>query len=112
MLEQKRKIVEGLKMRSKVWDESDSIYRDYNANDSFIMICSEVNNIYMSLFNHGKYENTKLATASILPNREEISTLLLHNKKHTVPPKAYPSNAPKKLAATKYALLSRTSLPI
>lgn len=56
MLEQKRKIVEGLKMRSKVWDESDSIYRDYNANDSFIMICSEVNNIYMSLFNHGKYE--------------------------------------------------------
>ena len=39
-------------MRSKVWDESDSIYRDYNANDSFIMICSEVNNIYMSLFNH------------------------------------------------------------
>ena len=57
MLEQKRKIVENLKMRSEEWDEIDSVYHDYNANDCFIMIYSEVNNIYMSLFEHGKYEN-------------------------------------------------------
>lgn len=57
MLEQKRKIVENLKMRSEEWDKIDSVYHDYNANDCFIMIYSEVNNIYMSLFEHGKYEN-------------------------------------------------------
>lgn len=57
MLEQKRKIVENLKMRSEEWDEIDSVYHDSNANDCFIMIYSEVNNIYMSLFEHGKYEN-------------------------------------------------------
>ena len=82
MLEQKRKIVEGLKMRSKVWDESDSIYRDYNANDSFIMICSEVNNIYMSLFNHGKYE--KQATQNS-PNEATEETPFLRRSYLTWP---------------------------
>jgi len=84
MLEQKRKIVADLNMRSEEWEETDSVYHDYNANDIFIMICSEVNNIYMSLFGHGKYENQATLNTSNEATEEIRKNIDLHNDDESI----------------------------
>lgn len=89
MLEQKRKIVENLKMRSEEWDEIDSVYHDYNANDCFIMIYSEVNNIYMSLFEHGKYENQATQNTSNEATEEIRKNIDLHNDDESIRKEIY-----------------------